>query len=132
MTHADQFARPPDRFLYCATCSVRFEVTAMIREASHSDNSRPAQAYLNDRPEHASGWPERWMIHRPDGTFGLYLVNWKINSAGNFQPSPIRIPELKAADGDCFCFAPTREQRFQGSGAVAPMNDALPYLETTI
>ena len=74
----------------------------MIREASHSDISRPALAYLNDRPERAPGWRERWMIHRPDGTFALYLVNWKIRSAGNFQPSPIRIPELTVAAGDAF------------------------------
>lgn len=132
MTRADQFARPPDSFPCFATWSVRFEVTAMIKEASHSDNARPALAYVNDRPERALRWPERWMIHRPDGTFALYLVNWKTNSAGNFHPSPIRIPELTVADEDCFCFAPTREQRSQGSGSVAPMNDALPYLETTI
>ena len=104
----------------------------MIRKASHSDNSRPALAYFNGRPERAFRWPERWMMHRQDGTFALYLVNWKINSAGNFQPSPIRIPELTVEDGECFCFAPTREQGFQGPGAVAPMNDKLPYLETTI
>jgi hypothetical protein len=66
----------------------------MIREASFSDNPRPTLAYFNDRPERASRWPERWMMHRPDGTFAFYLANWKIHSAGNFQPSPIRIPEL--------------------------------------
>jgi hypothetical protein len=32
------------------------------------------------------------MIHRPDGGFALYLV--EIPSAGNFQPSLTRIPEL--------------------------------------
>ena len=102
----------------------------MVREASFSDNPRPALAYFNDRPERASRWPERWMMHRPDGTFALYLVNWKIRSAGNFQPSPFRIPELTVAVGDCLCFATTGEQRFQVSGGVAPMNGALPYLET--
>jgi hypothetical protein len=34
------------------------------------------------------------MIHRPDGSFALYLVNWEVRSAGNFQPFLIRIPEL--------------------------------------
>ena len=74
----------------------------MIREVSFSDNPKPALAYFNDRPQRASRWPERWMVQRPDGTFALYLVNWKIHSAGTFQPSPIRIPELTVADGDCF------------------------------
>jgi hypothetical protein len=34
------------------------------------------------------------MIHRPDGSFALYLVNREVRSAGNFQPFLIRIPEL--------------------------------------
>jgi hypothetical protein len=34
------------------------------------------------------------MIHRPDGSFALYLVNWEMRSAGNFQPSLVSIPEL--------------------------------------
>jgi hypothetical protein len=34
------------------------------------------------------------MIHRPGGGFALYLV--EIPSAGNFQPSLTRIPELTA------------------------------------
>ena len=66
----------------------------MSTEASYSDNPRPALAYFNDQPERASRWPERWMIHRPDGTFALYLVNSKIRSGGDFQPFPSRIPEL--------------------------------------
>ena len=65
----------------------------MIREAPFSDGLRPALAYVNNRPERTSGWPERWMIHRPDGGSALYLVNWEIPSDGNFQPSLTRIPE---------------------------------------
>ena len=76
------------------TCSVRSGVTAMITEASYSDNLRPALAYVNDRPERTSRWPERWMIHRPDGSFALYLVNWGVRSTAQFQPSLTRIPEL--------------------------------------
>ena len=66
----------------------------MITEASYSDNLRPALAYVNNLPERTSRWPERWMIHRPDGSFALYLFDWGIRSTGNFQPSLIRIPEL--------------------------------------
>jgi hypothetical protein len=66
----------------------------MITESPYSDHPRPALAYVNDRPERASRWSERWMIHRPDASFALYLVNWEIRSAGNFQPSLVRIPEL--------------------------------------
>jgi hypothetical protein len=68
----------------------------MITDAPYCDTPRPALAYFNDRPERTSRSPERWMIHRPDGTFTLYLVNWEICSSGNFQPSPTRIPELTA------------------------------------
>ena len=64
----------------------------MIREAYFSDGLRPALAYVNNRPERTSSWPERWMIHRPDGGFALYLV--EIPSAGNFQPFLTRIPQL--------------------------------------
>jgi hypothetical protein len=66
----------------------------MITDACYSDESRPGLAYVNNRPERTSRWPERWMIHRPDGSFALYLVNWEVRSAGNFQPFLIRIPEL--------------------------------------
>jgi len=66
----------------------------MIRDAPFFDGLRPALAYVNNRPERTSGWPERWMIRRPDGACALYLVNWEIPSAGNFQPSLTRIPEL--------------------------------------
>jgi hypothetical protein len=66
----------------------------MTIEASYSGNLRPALAYVNNLPERTSRWPERWMIHRPDGSFALYLVDWGIRSTGDFQPSLIRIPEL--------------------------------------
>ena len=78
----------------CPTYSVRAEVTAMIRETPFSDGLRPVLAYVNNRPERTAGWPERWMIHRPDRACALYLVNQQIPSAGNFQPSLTRIPEL--------------------------------------
>jgi hypothetical protein len=66
----------------------------MITEASYSDNLRPALAYVNKRPERTSRWPERWTIHRPDGSFALYLVNWVVRSPAHFQPLLTRIPEL--------------------------------------
>jgi hypothetical protein len=34
------------------------------------------------------------MIHRPDGSFALYLVNWGVPSTAHFRPSITRIPEL--------------------------------------
>jgi len=66
----------------------------MITDASYSDEIRPGLAYVHNRPERTSRWLERWMIHRPDGGSALYLVNWEVRSAGNFQPFLIRIPEL--------------------------------------
>ena len=66
----------------------------MITDACYSDGLRPVLACVNNRPERRSGWPERWMIHRPDGSFALYLVNWEIRSDADFQPSITRLPEL--------------------------------------
>jgi hypothetical protein len=66
----------------------------MIIEASYSDNHRPALAYVNNRPESTTGWRERWMIHRQDGSFALYLVNWGVRSTAHVQPSLTRILEL--------------------------------------
>jgi len=80
--------------LYGPTCSVRSGVTVMITEASYSDNLRPVLAYVNNRPERTPRWPERWMIHRLDGSFALYFVNWSVRSTGQFQPSLTKIPEL--------------------------------------
>jgi hypothetical protein len=68
----------------------------MITEASYPDSLSPALAYVNDRPERITRWPERWLIHRPDGSFALYLVNWWVRSTAHFQPLLIRIPELAA------------------------------------
>jgi hypothetical protein len=65
----------------------------MITEASYSDNPRPALAYVNNRPERASRWPERWMIHQPDGSFALYHVNWGVRSTAHFRPALTRIQE---------------------------------------
>ena len=80
--------------LYGPTCSVHSRVTAMIIEVSYSDNLRPALACVNNLPERTSRWPERWMIHRPDGSFALYLVDWGVRPTTHFQPSLTRIPEL--------------------------------------
>jgi hypothetical protein len=80
--------------LYGPTCSVGSGVIAMITEASYSENLRPALAYVNNRPERTSRWPERWMIHRPDGSFALYLATWGVRSTARFQPSLTRIPLL--------------------------------------
>jgi hypothetical protein len=66
----------------------------MITETSYSNNLRPALAYVNNLPDRTSRWPERWMIHRPDGSFALYLVNWGVGSTADFQPSLTRIPEV--------------------------------------
>jgi hypothetical protein len=76
------------------TCSVRSGVIAMITEASYSDNLRPALAYVNNLRERTSRWPERWTIHRPDGSFALYLVDWGVRSTAHFHPSLTRIQEL--------------------------------------
>ena len=95
----------------------------MIIEASYSDNLRPALAYVNNLPERTSRWPERWMIHRPDGSFALYLVDWGIRSTGDFQPSTHQNPRAgRSAGGHCSYLPTTREQRKQVSGVVAPMN----------
>jgi hypothetical protein len=98
--------------LYGPICSVRSGVTAMITEAPFSDHLKPALAYVNHRLERTSRWPERWMIHRPDGSFALYLVNWEIRSDAGFQPSITRLPELTgSACDDCSYLHTTRERR---------------------
>jgi len=66
----------------------------MIVKASYSDNLRPALAYVNKLPEKTSRWPERWMIHRPDGSVALYLVDWELRPTTSVPPSSTRIPEL--------------------------------------
>lgn len=66
----------------------------MITEAPFSYGLRPAPAYLKNRLERTSRWPERWLIHRPEGSLALYLVNGGVRSTAHFQPSLTRIPEL--------------------------------------
>ena len=34
------------------------------------------------------------MIHRPDGSFAIYLVNKEVRSTADVQPSTTRLPEL--------------------------------------
>jgi hypothetical protein len=76
------------------TFSVPSGVTAMTTKAPYSDDLRPALACVNNRPERTACWLERWMIHRPNGGFAMYLVNWEIRSDADFQPSITRVPEL--------------------------------------
>ena len=109
--------------LYGPTFSVPSGVTAMITEASYSDCLTPALAYVNKRSDRTSRWPERWMIHRPDGSFALYLVNWGVRS--NCPLSALTHQNRRAgrsAGGHCSYLPTTREQRKQVSGVVAPMN----------
>jgi hypothetical protein len=79
---------------YGPICSVCSAVTAMITEDPFSHGLRPALAYVKSRLERTSRRPERWPIHRPDGSFALYLVNWGVRSTAHFQPSLTRTPDL--------------------------------------
>jgi hypothetical protein len=81
------------------TCSVPFEVTAMNAQTRYSDDFRPALARVNNQPKRTARWPEEWMIHRPDGSFALYLVNWGIRLTADVQPTATRLPELTVPDG---------------------------------
>src|ERR1700722_15862435 len=80
------------------TCSVLSEVTAMTTQTRYSDDLRPTLACVNNQPERTARWPERWMIHRPDGSFAMYLVNWGVRSTADVQPSTARLPELTDPD----------------------------------
>jgi hypothetical protein len=62
----------------------------MITEAPFFPDLRPALACVKSRLERTSRWLERWMIH---GSFALYLVNWEIRSAADFQFFITRLPE---------------------------------------
>ena len=73
-------------------------VTAMITKALYLDDLRPALACVNNRPERTARSPKQWMIHRPDGSFALYLVTWEGASVAHSQPSLTRIPELAVPD----------------------------------
>jgi hypothetical protein len=82
----------------------------MITEAFYSDNLRPALAYVNNLPERTSRWPERWMIHRPDKSFALYLVNWGVWSTGPLSPLAHQNPRAgRSAGGHCSHFRTTCE-----------------------
>jgi hypothetical protein len=70
----------------------------MITEATYTDDLRPALVCVNDQPERTARWPELWMIHRPDGSFAMYLVNWGVRSAADVQPSTTRLPDLTDPD----------------------------------
>jgi hypothetical protein len=70
----------------------------MTIEASYSDDLRPALAGVNNQPERTARWPELWMIHRPDGNYAMYLVNWGVRSAADVQPSTTRLPKLTDPD----------------------------------
>jgi hypothetical protein len=70
----------------------------MTIEARYSDDLRPALACLNNQPERTARWPERWMIHRLDGSFAMYLVNWGAASTAGVQPFTTRLPELTDPD----------------------------------
>lgn len=67
--------------------------TAMITRAPTLDDVRLALACVNKRPERTAGSPERWVIHRPDGSFAFYLVTWEGASVAHSQLSLRRIPE---------------------------------------
>jgi hypothetical protein len=66
----------------------------MITRAPTPDDLRLALASANNRPERTACSQQRWMISRPDGSFALYLVNWKWGLGPPFQPFLTRIPEL--------------------------------------
>ena len=83
---------------YGSTSSVRSGVTAVTIEACYSDNLRQALACVNNQPERTARWPERWMVHRPDGSFAMYRVNWGVLSAVGVQPSTTKLPELTDPD----------------------------------
>jgi hypothetical protein len=82
----------------------------MITEAPYPENLKPALASASNQPARTSPWPQRWMIHRPDGSFARYLVNWEIGSGGNCQPSLLRIPELKVPQVETGFISPEPEK----------------------
>ena len=83
---------------YGPTSSVRSGVTVMIIEARYADDLRPALACVNNQPERTAHWPEPWMIHGPNGSFAMYLVNWGAASTAGVQPFTTRLPELTDPD----------------------------------
>ena len=83
---------------YGPTYSLPSGVNAMTIQASYSNDLRPALACVNNRPERTVRSLERWMIHRPDGSLGVYLVNWGVRSTADLQPSTKRLPDLTDQD----------------------------------
>jgi hypothetical protein len=55
----------------------------MTIEARYSDDLRPALGCVNNQPERTARLPELWTIHRPDGSFAMYLVNPQMESSEN-------------------------------------------------
>jgi hypothetical protein len=78
----------------------------MATKTLYSDDLRPALACVNNQPERTARWPERWLIHRPDGSFATYLVNWGVRSAAGVQPSTTKLPELTGPDVMTALFLP--------------------------
>ena len=70
----------------------------MTTQTRYSDDLRPTLACVNNQPERTARWPERWMIHTPEGGFALYLVNWGVRSNTGLQPSTTRLSELTDPD----------------------------------
>jgi len=70
----------------------------MTTKTLYSDDLRPALACVNNQPERTFRWPELWMLHKPDGRFAMYLVNWGVRSAADVQLSTTRLPELTDPD----------------------------------
>jgi hypothetical protein len=104
----------------------------MIREAPYSDDLRPALDCVNNRPERTACWLERWMIHRPNGGFAMYLVNWEIRSDADFQLSITRVPELTDPRlMAAVTFTQPANDWWRVSGVVVRMSDTH-HLETKI
>lgn len=66
------------------------------------------------------------MIHGPDGSFAIFLVNWEVLSAVGVQPSTTKLPELTDPDVMTALFLPQPAKlRQRASGVVARMNAPL-------
>src|ERR1700719_1157933 len=105
------------------TCSAPSEVTAMTTQTRYSDDLRPTLACVNNQPERMARWPERWMIHRPDGSFAM---SRQLGSTVNCRRSALyyKTTGFDRPGCDDGSYPPTtRERRQQVSGVVARMND---------
>lgn len=79
------------------TGSVPSGVTAMTTNTRYSDDLRPTLACVNDQPERTARWPERWMIHGPDGSSAMYLVNCRCSALYNKGPRELSGPDVMTA-----------------------------------